>query len=110
MTKAPTSPSKAKASTKPKPKPKPKCKRCDKTHGEGTVYDWKGGTPKYTGQWSQGKQHGYGTYYYEDVTKYEGVWVPPHSQTPPPPGKPAGANGHTRRAASFHTPSGRRRP
>jgi hypothetical protein len=42
--------------------------------GEGTVYDWKDGTPKYTGQWSQSKQHGHGTYYYEDVSKYVGQW------------------------------------
>ena len=33
-----------------------------------------------------------------------------HTNSPPPPGKPAGANGHTRRTASFHTPSGTRRP
>ena len=30
--------------------------------------------------------------------------------SPEPPGKPAGPNGHTRRTASFQTPSGRRRP
>ena len=33
-----------------------------------------------------------------------------HKLPPPPPGKPAGANGHTRRTASFHTPSGTCRP
>ena len=33
-----------------------------------------------------------------------------HTNSPPPPGKPAGANGHTRRTASFHTPSGTCRP
>ena len=33
-----------------------------------------------------------------------------HTNSPPPPGKPAGANGHTRRTASFHTPPGTCRP
>jgi hypothetical protein len=42
--------------------------------GEGSAYNLEDGSLKYTGQWSQGKAHGYDTRYYEDVSKYEGQW------------------------------------
>ena len=41
--------------------------------GEGTM-TWKDKNATYVGSWKAGKQHGKGTFTYEDGSKYDGEW------------------------------------